>query len=109
MVLHSCSEFLVGGVIEKLHMLLDIEIPVSPSFCLLGLSLEIDVASHYVKLVYIALILAKKAILQHWKTKQSLNINHWLNLLLEHMVMERMAAVSRKNIRSFLELWSPFY
>ncbi len=81
-------------VTEKLHMLLDIEIPVSPSFCLLGLGLETEIASHYVQLVYIALILAKKAILQHWKTKQFL--------------MERMAALSRKNIRSFLELWSPF-
>ncbi len=59
-------------------------------------------------MVYIALILAKKAILQHWKTKQSLNINHWLNVSLEQMLMERMAAVSRKNIRLFLELWSPF-
>ncbi len=51
-----------------------------------------DAPPHYV--VYIALILAKTAILQHWKTKQSLNMNHWLNLLFDHMVMEQMAAVA---------------
>ncbi len=85
-------------------MILGIEIPLSPSFCLLGIFSETDVALHYVNLVYIALIIVKKSILQHWKTKQLLNINHWLNLLLEHMVMERMAAVARKSIRSYLEL-----
>lgn len=84
-----------SGVIEKLHMVLNIEIPLSPSCCLLGLCLEMDV-----KLVYIALILAKKAVLQHCKTKHSLNMNHWLNVSLDHMVMERMS------MRSYLGLCS---
>lgn len=97
-----------SGVIDKLYTTLAIEIPLFPSVCLLGLFLETDVAPHYVKLVYVALILAKKAILHHWKTKQPLNINHWLHFILEHKAIERMAAGARKSTRSYSEMWSPF-
>lgn len=44
-------------------IVLQIKIPVSSSLCLLGELSERDAVPHYVKFVYIALILFKKAIL----------------------------------------------
>ena len=37
----------------------------------------------------LSLTVAKKTILLNWKSKNSININHWINLLLEHIPMEK--------------------
>lgn len=69
---------------------------------------NINLPINHLKALSTALTIAKKTILVNWKNKQTININHWLNLLLEHITNEKMSGEFRNQQKHFTEKWSPF-
>ena len=95
-------------VIQQLSSILNCRIPLSPNLCLIGDLTTIDLALNRSQPLLVALAIAKKTILLNWKTKQSLNINQWRNLLIEYIFLEKIAATKREQLTDFTEKWSPF-
>ena len=95
-------------ITQKLSSILDCEIPHSPNVCLISdLTLK-AIADIHSQPTLAAIAIAKKTILVHWKDKKALNIIHWLNLLTEHISLEKISATRKKQLDSFKEKWSPF-
>ena len=95
-------------VTQKLSNILDCRIPQSPNLCLIG-DLSLTALPHMqVQPTLAALTIAKKTILVNWKDKKALNITHWLNLLTEHISLEKISATRKNQLVSFTEKWSPF-
>ena len=97
-----------GSVTQKLSTILNYRIPSSPQLCLLGDISVINIPNRYKNSLLISLTVAKKTILLNWKSKNSININHWTNLLSECISMEKITAHNKNNITVFMERWSPF-
>lgn len=75
-------------VIGSLSDLMDCRIPLSPSLCLLGdtTTLTIDKTNH--RLLLTSLTIAKKTILINWKSRNTIHLTHWKNLLIDHISLE---------------------
>ena len=95
-------------VTQKLASILGCRIPLSPNLCLLGDITVIDLTTKQATATLAALAIAKKTILLNWKNKQSININHWLNLLIEYISMEKISASLKNQLKHFTEMWSSF-
>jgi len=54
------------------------------------------------------LTIAKKVILQNWKSKNHIHINHWTNLLIEYITFEKITYTNKNIISKFLDIWNPF-
>ena len=97
-----------NSITNKLSTILDCRIPSSPQLCLLGDTSTITIPNKYKNSLLISFTVAKKTILLNWKSKNSININHWINLLLEHISMEKITAYNNNKITVLTEKWSPF-
>lgn len=93
-------------VTESLSALLNCCIPLSPSLCLLGDTSNITLHPTYIKLLLVALTIAKKTILVNWKSKTKINIQQWKNLLIDHISMEHLST-SIKFCTIDNEQWTP--
>ncbi|XP_051807419.1 uncharacterized protein LOC127534961 isoform X1 [Acanthochromis polyacanthus] len=94
------------NVSEKLSAILNCRIPLSPSLCLLGDLTTTDLPRKQSQSLLVVLAIAKKTILVNWKNKQSLNINLWLNLLINHISMEKISASNKNQLLNFIQTWS---
>lgn len=52
--------------------------------------------------------ITKKIILQNWKSKISINVNHWSNSLILHISIPHTAASYDDDTPSFMETWASF-
>ena len=95
------------AVTEKLSTILGCRIPLSPLLCLLGDITQVVLPTKYRNPLLISTIV-KKIILQNWKSKKSCHITHWINLLTEHISIERITASKKNNISVFNETWNTF-
>ncbi|KAJ0000658.1 hypothetical protein NQD34_012500 [Periophthalmus magnuspinnatus] len=95
-------------VTHKLTDILSCRIPPSPSLCLLGIITTFTIPPKYKNSLLTSLTIAKKIILQNWKSKQSMNIKHWSNSLIHHISTSQMTAYFEDDIPSFMETWTPF-
>lgn len=55
---------------DELSLILDCRIPLFPSLCLLGDSSSVTIPNHNMKVIVIALTVAKKTILPNWKSRK---------------------------------------
>ena len=97
-----------ASVTDKLSSILDCRIPQSPNLCLIGDLTITPLTDNLFQPTLAALTIAKKTILVNWKDNKVLNINHWLNLLTEHISLEKISANRKNPLKSFREKWSPF-
>uniref|UniRef100_A0A3Q1CLT5 Reverse transcriptase domain-containing protein n=1 Tax=Amphiprion ocellaris TaxID=80972 RepID=A0A3Q1CLT5_AMPOC len=95
-------------ITQKLSNILDCGIPHSPNVCLIGDLTQTALPDIHIQPTLAAIAIAKKTILVNWKDKKALNITHWLNLLTEHISLERISAIRKNQLDSFKEKWSPF-
>uniref|UniRef100_A0AAQ5ZBJ0 Reverse transcriptase domain-containing protein n=1 Tax=Amphiprion ocellaris TaxID=80972 RepID=A0AAQ5ZBJ0_AMPOC len=95
-------------ITQKLSNILDCGIPHSPTVCLIGDLTQTALPDIHIQPTLAAIAIAKKTILVNWKDKKALNIIHWLNLLTEHISLERISAIRKNQLDSFKEKWSPF-
>ena len=95
-------------VTQKLSLILDCRIPLTPNLCLIGDLATISLPLHLSQSVLVALTIAKKTILMNWKNKQSLNISQWLNLLSEFISLEKISATRKNQLTLFTKRWSVF-
>lgn len=96
------------SVTEKLSTILGCRIPLSPSLCLLGDITQVTLPTKYRNPLLISLTIAKKVIVQNWKSKKSCHITHWINLLTEYISIEKITAYKKNNISVFNETWNTF-
>lgn len=97
------------SVTTKLSVIMGCEIPLSPSLCLLNNCIEVDnLPINYKNPLLISLTIAKKVILQNWKSKNHIHINHWTNLLIEYITFEKITYTNKNIISKFLDIWNPF-
>ena len=75
-------------ITEALSTILDSRIPSSQTLCLLNDISKINIKQHFKNLLLISLAVAKKVVLQNWKSKKSCHINHWKNLITEYITIE---------------------
>ena len=95
-------------VTQKLTDILSCEVPHHPSLCLLGLTTQTTIPNKHKNNILTSLTIAKKTILQNWKSKQSININHWTNSLNQYISNSLTAASSDDDKTTFTTSWSPF-
>ena len=95
-------------VIQRLSSILNCRIPLSPNLCLIGDLSTTDLALTLSQSVLVSLAIAKKTILLNWKNKQSLNITQWQNLLIDYILLDKIAATKKQQLTDFTEKWSPF-
>ena len=93
-------------VTETLSTILSNIIPSSPTLCLLGDISEIHIPQKHRNPLLISLVVAKKRVLQNWKSKKSCHIYNWTNLISEYISMERYNAHRKKQISTFGDTWS---
>uniref|UniRef100_A0A1A8UJ98 Reverse transcriptase domain-containing protein n=1 Tax=Nothobranchius furzeri TaxID=105023 RepID=A0A1A8UJ98_NOTFU len=91
-----------GRVCEDLSKCLKCHIPTSPSLCLLGNLDDVPIETSLVHVVLTAICIAKKTILLNWKNRETLCINQYRNLLLDHITLD-LASASTSN----QSLWAP--
>ena len=77
-------------VTETLSTILSNIIPSSPTLCLLGDISEIHIPQKHRNPLLISLVVAKKVVLQNWKSKKSCHINNWKNLISEYISLEKI-------------------
>ena len=94
-------------VTESLSLILGSHIPLSPSLCLLGDVSSLNFYSSKNKLLLVALTIAKKTILLNWKSRNSLNLAQWKNLLSEYISLENLASPLNHTVEH-QDHWSPF-
>ena len=94
-------------VCEDLERYLGCSVPASPSLCILGDVSDTNIEPNKTGLLLTALSIAKKTILMNWKSKKNLSIPQYKNLLLDHIAMERMSALSKNRLADFLRSWEP--
>lgn len=94
-------------VTKTLTDILSCEVPLHPLFCLLGLTTT-STPTKYKYSILTSLTIAKKIILQNWKSKQTININHWINSLTLYITTSLTTAYNGDDITSFIASWSPF-
>ena len=85
-------------VTETLSTILSYRIPASPTLCLLGDISEIHIPQKHRNPLLISLVVAKKVVLQNWKSKKSCHINNWTNLISEYISMKKYNAHRKKQI-----------
>ena len=95
-------------ITEALSTILDSRIPSSPTLCLLNDISTIHITQHFNKPLLISLTVAKKVVLQNWKSKKSCHINHWKDLITEYITIEKHHAHREKQMSAFDNTWSPF-
>ena len=96
------------SVTQKLTEILNCRIPSCSSLCLLGhISLE-NFSPMYKNSLLTSLAIAKRIILQNWKSKQAIHINHWTNSLKDHISTLLIAASYNNDMQTLLENWKPF-
>lgn len=96
-------------VTQKLSSILDCRIPHSPNLCLIGDLTTTTLPDALIQPTLAALTIAKKTILVNWKDKKALNINHWLNILTEHISLEKISATQKKTIGILHRKMVPIY
>lgn len=108
--LWSCSpvQQFWSSVTLKMSSILGFRIPLTPTLCLLGDLSVLDLPKTESQPILVALAIAKKTILVHWKDKHTLNVNHWQNLLIEHISLERISATRKNKSKHFIDKWSTF-
>ncbi len=95
-------------VTEHLSTILDCRVPLSPALCLLGDTTQLALPHKYKTPLLISLTIAKKVILQNWKTKNAIHTSHWLNYLTEYISLEKLSAHKRNNMSAFNDTWNTF-
>ena len=95
-------------VTETLSTILSYRIPSSPTLCFLGDISEIHIPQKHRNPLLISVIVAKKVVLQNWKSNKSCHIYNWTNLISEYISMERYNAHRKKQISTFGDTWSSF-
>lgn len=93
---------------EKLYIILKIKIPLSPSL-FIRRSLRDWSNTSLCKISLYCSTIPRILFFNTGQLKKLLNINHWLNLLLEHMAIERNGRCSKKEHRVNLEVWSHIF
>lgn len=105
--MHSCTDFLEHRP-TKLSDILSCRVPLTPSLCLLGLTTAISIPPRHKNSLLTSLTIAKKTILQNWKSKQVININQWSNLLYQFITSSLTVACYDDDITPFINSWEPF-
>ncbi len=85
-------------VIESLSITMGCHIPNSPSVCLLGDISIINLDNINSQLLLVALAIAKKTILMNWKSRKSIHIASWKNLLIDYISMENLSSSSHNTV-----------
>lgn len=88
-------------VTETLSTILSHRIPSSPTLCLIGDFSEIHIPQKYRNPLLISLAIAKKVVIQNWKSKKSCHIKHWTNL--------KIQCTQKEAIISFLRHLVPIF
>ncbi len=89
---------ILGRVTESLSVTMGCHIPNSPSLCLLGDISIISLDNTNSQLLLVALAIAKKTILMNWKSRKSIHIASWKNLLIDYISMESLSSSSRNTV-----------
>lgn len=80
---HFCKD-----VTESLSHLLGCRIPLSPLLCLLGDLSTLNQEITNTRMLLVALAIGKKTIFLNWKSRSTIHITHWKNLLIEYISLE---------------------
>lgn len=96
------------SVIKTLSTILDCRIPLSPTLCLLGDTTSTLIPQKIKYPVLVSLTIAKKVVFKNWKSRNSCHINHWFNLMSEHILTEELIAQKNNNTSAFEDIWRPF-
>ena len=88
--------------------ILDCHIPLSPSLCLLGDLTIVNLNPEKSKSLLVALTIAKKTILMNWKSKHTITISHWKNLLLDYISLDKLSSSTKQNSKYKDSTWQPF-
>ncbi len=75
-------------VTESLSCLLSCRIPLSPLLCLLGYLSTLNQEITNKRILLVALAIAKKTIFLNWKSRNTIHIAHWKNLLIDYISLE---------------------
>lgn len=92
-------------ITQTLSNILSCRVPPTPSLCLLGLIPHTVQPQHNASLLT-SLTIAKRVILQNWKSKQSITLSQWINSLRHHI--SHTYTTSYDDMASFTGTWSPF-
>lgn len=76
------------NITETLSLILGCHIPLSPSLCLLGDLSTLKLDETHNRSLLVALTIARKTILMNWKSRNSIHIRHWKNLLTDYISLE---------------------
>ncbi len=103
---HTLSFWL--AIAKRLSLILDLSIPMKLSFCLLGDLSDITVKPSQKKFILISLMIAKKAILLHWKNCTKVSITQWIYMLPNHSNMEQLTSTIKDKTEQYNQIWLPF-
>ena len=95
-------------VTQALSTILNYRIPSSPTLCLLSDISIVQILQKLKNPLLISLAVAKKVVLQNWKSKKSCHINHWKNLIAQYIAIEKHNAHRGRQMSAFENTWSPF-
>lgn len=95
-------------VTQNLSYILNCRVPLIPSLCLLGLTTDTSIPPRHKNSLLTSLAIAKKTILQNWKSKHEVNINQWTNSLNQFITSSLIAACHDDDITPFTNSWTPF-
>ncbi len=82
---------------ESLSNHMGCHIPLSPSLCILGDISIINSNDTDSKLLLVALTIAKKTILMNWKSRNTIHITSWKNLITDYISMENLSTSTQNN------------
>ncbi len=85
------------NVTESLSNHMGCHIPLSPSLCILGDISIINSNDTDSKLLLVALTIAKKTILMNWKSRNTIHIISWKNLITDYISMENLSTSTQNN------------
>ncbi len=85
------------NVTESLSNHMGCHIPLSPSLCILGDTSIINSNDTDSKLLLVALTIAKKTILMNWKSRNTIHITSWKNLITDYISMENLSTSTQNN------------
>lgn len=93
------------NVTNSLSKFMGCHIPLSPSLCILGDISIINLNSTNSQLLLVALTIAKKTILMNWKSRNTIHITTWKNLLIEYISMENLSTSTQNSILELHPSW----